>query len=69
MRVTSFLKVQLEDYEPVVLSLYEEDFSLALSQYPELGLDDFILMSHLRFMFPIVSDIGGVYYPTLKLAV
>jgi hypothetical protein len=60
MRVTSFLKVQLEDYEPVVLSLYEEDFSLALRQYPELGLDDFILMSHLGFIFPVIGSIGSL---------
>ena len=67
MIATSFLKVQLEDYEPVVLSLYNEDFSTLLRQYPELGLDDFILMSHLRFMFPIVSGIGGLLpYPEIS---
>lgn len=67
MIVTSFLKVQLEDYEPVVLTLYNEDFSTLLRQYPELGLDDFILMSHLRFMFPVVSDIGALLpYPEMS---
>lgn len=60
MRVTSFLKVQLEDYEPVVLSLYEDDFSLALEEYPELGLDDLILMSHLGFIFPIIGYLGAL---------
>lgn len=67
MRVTSFLKVQLEDYEPVVLSLYNEDFSNLLREYPELGLDDFVLMSHLRFLFPAVSDMGALLpYPVMS---
>ena len=60
MIVTSFLKVQLEDYEPVVYSIYNEDFSSLLRNYPELGLDDFILMSHLRVLFPPVTDMGAL---------
>lgn len=60
MRVTSFLKVQLEDYEPVVYPIRDEDFSNLLGQYPELGLDDFILMTHLRVLFPPVTDMGAL---------
>ena len=63
MIVSSCLKIQINELSPYLTHFTEYDFSLALIAYPDMGVEDFVILSHFGQLFPPSSGLNPYLAP------